>query len=131
MEYSVEKLIPGVLIRVEFRIGFKMQPRINLFFQQVLKDLVENKEIQLDSNYPSLKKHHIPADFRFIIIRRIQNYDYDFNMFDQFVMDNYTMLARMGVTDVKSYGLDTSNVFIEMVPLMMETSRKPVLTRLH
>ena len=131
LEYSVEKLIPGVLIRVEFRIGFKMQPRINLFFLQVLKDLVHSRELNLESSYPSLKKYHIPADFRFIIIRRVQNYDYDFRMFDQFIMDNYTMLAQLGVSDVKAYGLDTSNVLIEKVPLMLESSRRPELIRLH
>jgi KUP system potassium uptake protein len=131
MEYSVEKLIPGNLIRIEFRLGFKKQPRINLYFMEVLKDMVERLELNLDSNYPSLKKFHIPADFRFIIIKRVQNYDFDFPPFDQFIMDNYTLLAHLGVTDVRAYGLDTSNVTIEKVPLMKEDSKKPVLVRLH
>lgn len=131
MEYSVEKLIPGTLIRIEFRVGFKKQPRINLYFMEVLKDMVERKELDLDSNYPSLRKFHIPADFRFILIKRVQNYDFDFPPFDQFIMDNYSLLAHMGVTDVRAYGLDTSNVMIEKVPLTKEDSKKPVLVRLH
>jgi KUP system potassium uptake protein len=131
LEYSVEKLIPDTLIRIEFRLGFKKQPRINLYFMEVLKDMVERKELNLDSNYPSLKKFHIPADFRFIIIKRVQNYDFDFHPFDQFIMDNYSLLAHLGVTDVRAYGLDTSNVTIEKVPLMKEDSKKPVLVRLH
>ncbi|NVO21429.1 MAG: KUP/HAK/KT family potassium transporter [Bacteroidetes bacterium] len=131
MEYSVEKLIPGVLMRIEFRIGFKKQPRINLFFMQVLKDLVDNKELSLESNYPSLKQFHFPADFRFILIKRVQNYDFDFPVFDQFIMDNYSILSNLGVTDVRAYGLDTSNVMIEKVPLMMDDTQKPILHRLH
>lgn len=131
MEYSVENMIPGVLKRVEFRLGFKVQPRINLYFMQVIKDLVEKNELSLDSNYESLKKFHIPADFRFIIIKRIQNYDFDFPVFDQFIMDNYALLAKIGLTDVRAYGLDTSNVIIEMVPLMMEDNQKPVLKRIQ
>ena len=55
----------------------------------------------------------------------------DFRMFDQLIMDNYTMLAQLGVSDVKAYGLDTSNVLIEKVPLMLESSRRPELIRLH
>jgi KUP system potassium uptake protein len=131
LEYSVEKLIPGVLMRIEFRIGFKKQPRINLFFMQVIKDLVEKKELNLDSNYPSLRKFHIPADFRFILIKRIQNYDFDFPVFDQFVMDIYALLAKIGLSDLRAYGLDTSNVMIEMVPLMMDDPERPMLKRIQ
>ena len=97
----------------------------------VLRDLVDNHELNLESNYPSLKKFHIPADFRFIIIKRVQNYDFDFPVFDQFIMDNYSILSHLGVTDVRAYGLDTSNVMIEKVPLTLEDSQRPILHRLH
>lgn len=129
MEYSVEKLIPGILVRVEFRLGFKVQPRINLFFKHVLEELVANHEIDLESGYPSLRMHHIPADFHYIIIRRIQNYDFDFPAFEQFVMDVYRWLTRMSTTDIRAYGLDTSNVTEEKVPFVIETGKRNILNR--
>lgn len=129
MDYSIEKLIPGTLIRVEFRLGFKVEPRINLFFKHVLEELVSNKEINLESGYPSLKKHHIPADFHFIIIRRIQNYDFDFPAFEQFVMDTYSWLTKMSTSDIRAYGLDTSNVVEERVPFVIETGKRNILKR--
>jgi len=129
MQYSIEKLIPGILIRVEFRLGFKVEPRINLFFKHVLEEMVTNKEINLESGYPSLKKHHIPADFHFIIIRRIQNYDFDFPAFEQFVMDTYRWLTKMSTSDIRAYGLDTSNVVEERVPFVVETGKLNVLKR--
>jgi KUP system potassium uptake protein len=129
MEYSVDKLIPGVLMRVEFRLGFKVQPRINLFFKHVLEELVASKEINLESGYPSLRKHHIPADFHYIIIRRIQNYDFDFPAFEQFVMDTYRWLTKMSTSDIRAYGLDTSNVIEEKVPFVIETGKRNILKR--
>jgi KUP system potassium uptake protein len=129
LEYSVDKIIPGVLIRVEFRLGFKVQPRINLFFKHVLEELVGDKEINLESGYPSLRKHHIPADFHYIIIRRIQNYDFDFPAFEQFVMDFYRWLTRMSTSDIRAYGLDTSNVVEEKVPFVVETGKRNILKR--
>ncbi len=81
MEYSVEQLIPDELIRIEFRIGFKVQPRINLFFRKVLDDMVKQGEINITSSFSSLYKHNVMADFQFILIRRIQNYDFDFPPF--------------------------------------------------
>ena len=129
MEYSVDKIIPGVLMRVEFRLGFKVQPRINLFFKHVLEELVANKEINLESGYPSLRKHHIPADFHYIIIRRIQNYDFDFPAFEQFIMDAYRWLTKMSTSDIRAYGLDTSNVIEEKVPFVVETGKRNILKR--
>jgi len=130
-EYSVEEIIPGVLIRVEFRLGFKVQPRINLYFKQILKDLEQSKEINLESAFPALYKHHIPADFYYIIIRRIQNYDFDFPPFKQFILDVFLWLAKISTSDVRTYGLDTSNVLEEKVPYVMDTGKKETLKRIR
>jgi KUP system potassium uptake protein len=115
-EYKIVELIPETLVRIDFRLGFKVQPRVNLYFKQVIDDIIKNKEIDLISKYPSLRKHKIQADFRFVIIDRIQNYDFDFAPFEQFIMDFYTIIKKLGISEVKAYGLDTSNVMIEKVP---------------
>ena len=130
LEYHVEKLIPGVLTRVEFRIGFKVDPRINLYFRQVLDELVRNGELNPISNYESLRAHEIPADFRFILINRIQNYDFDFRSFNQFIMDTYSLLKGLGISDVKAYGLDTSSVLVEKVPLNVALAHDDHLKRI-
>lgn len=131
LEYSVEKIIPGILIRVEFRLGFKVQPRINLYFKHILQELVHGKEINLESEFPALNKHHIPADFYYVIIRRIQNYDFDFPPFKQFMLDVFLWLAKISTSDIRTYGLDTSNVMEEKVPYVMETGKKAALKRIH
>jgi len=130
-EYSVEEIVPGVLIRVEFRLGFKVQPRINLYFKQILKDLEQSKEINLESAFPALHKHHIQADFFYVIIRRIQNYDFDFPPFKQFILDVFLWLAKISTSDIRTYGIDTSNVMEEKVPYVMETGKKDILKRIH
>ena len=131
LEYSVEKIIPDVLIRVEFRLGFKVQPRINLYFKHILKELVHANEVNLESEYPALYKHHIPADFFYVIIRRIQNYDFDFPPFKQFILNVFLWLAKISTSDVRTYGLDTSNVLEEKVPYVMETGKKGILKRIR
>lgn len=130
-EYSVDKIIPGTLIRVEFRLGYKVQPRINLYFKHVLQNLLKEKEISMESVYPSMKMHKIPADFYYIIIRRIQNYDFDFPPFQQFIMDVYTWLTKISLSDVRAYGLDTSNILEEKVPFVLDVNKPDGLKRIH
>jgi KUP system potassium uptake protein len=117
LEYRITHLIPDVLIKIDFKIGFKVQPRINLFFRQIVEDMAKNKEIDLLSRYESLRQFDITGDFKFVVIDRIQNYDFDFKAGDQFIMDIYDILKRFGITEVKALGLDTSNVTVETVPL--------------
>jgi len=127
-EYRVTKLIPDVLTKIDFNIGFKVQPRLNLYFRQVIDDMIIKKEFELTSNYASLKKHNIPGDFRFVLIDRVQNYDFDFPPFDQFIMNIYNVMKRIGISDVRYLGLDSSNMIVEKVPLesdeMINRSKK-------
>jgi KUP system potassium uptake protein len=118
--YKVENIIPDVLTKIDFVVGFKVQPRLNLFFRQVTDDLIKNQEIDVSSPYKSLKKHHIPSDFRFVLIDRIQNYDFDFPPFDQFIMNFYNIIKRFGISDVRAFGLDSGNTVVEKVPLESE-----------
>jgi KUP system potassium uptake protein len=131
LEYAVDNIIRDVLIRVEFRLGFKVQPRINLYFKHVLEELVHSKEINLESEYPALQKHRIPADFYYVIIRRIQNYDFDFPPFKQFMLNVFLWLAKISTSDIRTYGLDTSNVMEEKVPYVMETGKMHSLHRIR
>ncbi|NCA75589.1 MAG: potassium transporter Kup [Alphaproteobacteria bacterium] len=129
LEYKVTQMIEGILIKVDFKIGFKVQPRINLFFRQVLEELSHNSEIDMVSHYKSLRKHHVTADFRFIVIDRIQNYDFDFPPREQFIMDLYAIFKKFGISEVRSLGLDTSNVMVETVPLYIDKDIPILMTR--
>ena len=131
MQYKVETLIPDTLMRVDLKLGFRVQPRVNLYFKQIILELVKNQEVDIVSRYESLRKHHIPGDFKFVIIDRIQNYDFDFRPFEQFIMDVYAVLKNIGIADVKAYGLDTSNVFIETVPLQLDEDNPSQLRRIY
>ena len=74
-EYSVNHIIPNDIIRVEFRLGFRVQPRINLMFRQVVKDLVANKEVNITSRYESLERNNVVGDFQFIVMEKYLSND--------------------------------------------------------
>ena len=131
MEYSVDHLIPGTLIRIEFRLGFKVQPRINLMFNEALREMSFNGEIDLLSKYPSLRKYDIGADFKYIIISRVRNFDYRFSGREQLILDNYTVLSKMALSNVNVYGLDSSNVTVEKVPLVILSYDDHLLKRTY
>ena len=131
MSYKVVDLIPETLIRIDFKIGFKVPTKINLYFRRVVEELVANKEVDITSRYPSLKKYCIAGDFRFILTDRVQGYDFDFNIYNQFIMDSYDVMKNIGMSEEESYGLDTSNVVTEKIPLIINKGFDFKLNRIN
>jgi KUP system potassium uptake protein len=118
--YEVTQIIPGTLVRVDFRLGFKIEPRINLYFKEVLKDMVASGEIKLNSSYESLKKHHFPPDFLFVNLDRIMTQDYQLSPWETIIMGLHALTRKLSINDVKALGLDSSCVIEEKVPISIE-----------
>ncbi len=118
--YELNQIIPGTLIRIDFHLGFKIEPRINLFFKEVLKDMEANGEIKLCSSYDSLKKHHFPGDFIFVNLDRVMTRDYKLSPWESMIMGIHSFTRLFSINDVKSLGLDSSSVIEEKVPISME-----------
>jgi KUP system potassium uptake protein len=119
-EYHVTQIIPGILTRIDFHIGFKVEPRINLYFREVLDALTRNGEVSLDSGYESLKKYHVPSDFRFILIERIIPRDITLPTRENMTMSLHTLLSRLSITDLISLQLDSTNTVTEQVPIIID-----------
>lgn len=119
-EYKVTHIIPGVLIRVDFHIGFKVDPQINLHFMQVVADLVRSGEIELESGFDSLRKHGFPSDFKFVILERIMLPDFKLSNIENIILTIRALVRRISISDVKALQLDSSNTIIEQVPVILE-----------
>lgn len=118
-EYEVTHLIPNKAIRVDFSLGFRVEPRINLLFRRVVEDLTASGEIDLASNYPSLRRFEIPGDFRFVVLEKALTYDTELPFLLRLVMLGYRFLKQFAISEVQSFGLDTSSVIVEKVPLFI------------
>ncbi len=116
-EYEVTGLIPGVATRIDFRLGFRIEPQVNLLFRQVLEDLAKSGEYSQESGYPSLKKFNIKGDCRYVIIDRILTQEHEFNLKERLIMLISNLFAFFAIPDPKSYHLDASNIVVEKVPL--------------
>ena len=130
-EYVVHHMIPGVLIKVDFRLGFKIERKINLYFREVIDDLVKSGEISMVSQYDSLKGHSIPADFLYVNLDRILISDYKLPPLKIFIMGLHNFVRRLSINDVKALGLDSSNVIEEKVPIVIEQEIKKRIVRVN
>lgn len=130
-EYSVEHIIPNDIIRVEFRLGFRMEQRINLMFRKVVEELVNNKEVNITSRYESLEKNNVVGDFQFIVLEKYLSQDNELPFFERVVMKLYFWLKEISLGEERGFGLDPSNVTIEKFPLIVAPVSKLNLKRVY
>jgi KUP system potassium uptake protein len=118
-EYKVEHIIPNDIIRIDIKLGFKVQPRINLMFRKVVEDLVENKEVNIYSRYESLERSNTVGDFQFIVMEKYLSQDNELPFWERVVMKFYFWLKEISLSEEKGFGLDVSNVTVEKFPLIV------------
>lgn len=130
-EYTVEHIIPNDIIRVEFRLGFRMAPRLNLMFKKVVEDLVANREVNILSRYESQQKNNMVGDFQFVVMEKFLSLDNELPFFEEIVMKLYFYLKELSVSEERSFGLEQSNVLVEKFPLVVAPVSKLKLKRVY
>jgi KUP system potassium uptake protein len=119
MEYKVEHIIPNDIIRIDFRLGFRVEPRINLLFRKVVEDLVANKEVNIVSRYESLERGKVTGDFSFVVMEKYLSQDNDLPINERLIMKFHFWLKEASLSEERGFGLDASTVVIEKFPLIV------------
>lgn len=130
-EYSVDHIQKDHVIRVEFRVGFRVPQRINLMFRKVVQDLVTNKEVNITSRYESLERNNVAGDFQFIVMEKYLSQDNDLPVLEHLIMMFYFWLKEVSLSEERGFGLDISNVTVEKYPLIIAPVSNLNLKRIY
>ncbi|MFN0204243.1 MAG: KUP/HAK/KT family potassium transporter [Bacteroidia bacterium] len=128
-EYSVDTLIPEKMFFVSLIFGFKVQHKVNALFRKVVDEMIQAGEIDKESHYPSLRKHHIPADFKFILLNTRVSVDQEVSPFNQFIIRAYRVIKKYSLSQEEEFGLESTNVEVERIPITLALPQQVSLPR--
>lgn len=129
LDYQVTELVDDKVIKIILNIGFRVQPRTELYFTQIIDDLIRNKELNLHlKNYGSTA-YNPSIDFKFIIMDKYLSVDNEFGLKEGLILNTYFFLKKYGQTDQEAFGLDKSDVLIEQLPLLYQPVKPQLLIR--
>jgi len=120
-KYSVDEILPGTIYKINFLLGFKVDRRINDYFNMVLKDLMADGTIPSRSSHPSLRAHNVPPDLKYVIIDNTYINDILLTVKQKITLNIYNFFKYIGSDDFKSWGVTSHNVVVESAPLTEET----------
>lgn len=131
MEYKVTTLAPDDVYKIVFRLGFRVEQRMNLFLRKVIIRMVEDGEVNIQTRYHTSHDEVLTGDFRFVIIQEFLSHENDLPLFEQIVLNIYLAVKSLTASPQNWFGLDSDSVVIEKAPLVIRPVRKLNLKRIQ
>lgn len=128
-EYTVEELENDLVIKVNIRLGFRVQPRVHNFFRYIVDEMVERGELDLKAKPEPYAKYNDEHDFKFVVLEKFLSADNELNVRDSFITNAYMALKRVSLSDIDAWGLEESDTVLEKVPLVVNPAKRVTLKR--
>jgi len=129
LNYEVIELLDDKVIKVVLNVGFRVQPKVELYFKKIVQDLVENKELNLHIRPDGSTKYNCEPDYKFVILEKFLSVENEFAVKEGLMLNTYYLLKHLSQSDAKAFGLDKSDVAIEKVPIVYQPISKLTLER--
>lgn len=129
LSYNVSELVDDKLIKINIKVGFRIQPRTELYFKKIVQDLVAKKELNLHNRPDGSTKYNNDPDFKFVVLDKYLSVENEFPVREGVLLKAYFYLKHLGQSDEKAFGLDKSDVVVEQVPLVYQPVANVVLKR--
>ncbi len=129
LTYDVSELVHDKVIKININIGFRIQPRTELYFKKIIQELAKENELNLHIRPDGSTKYNTSPDFKFIIIEKFLSVENEFTLKEGLLLNSYFLLKRLGLSDERAFGLDKSDVVVEQIPLVYQPANHIELIR--
>jgi KUP system potassium uptake protein len=131
MNYDVSELVDDKVIKVNINLGFRIQPKTEIYFKKIVQELVAKQELNLHIRPDGSTKYNAEPDFKFVVIEKFLSIENEFALRDGLLLRGYFQLKHLGQSDEKAFGLEKSDVIVEAVPMIVSPINKLELVRTY
>ena len=118
MTYELETYGTDCIFRIRLNLGFKCPTRINVYLRQIVQDMQKRGELPDQNKKYSIYGQSNVGTFKFCIIHKSVTPKTELSSTDEFILNTKYSIRKMAGSKVKWYGLDTSSLILENVPLI-------------
>ena len=118
-QYEVETFGTDYIFRVNLHLGYKVRPSVNIYLRQVVSDLLASGELPKQHRQHSIYGPSDVGSFKFCLIRKMMPQEGDIDEVDNLLIRSKYAIRRIVGNPFQWFGLETSNILIEYVPLFL------------
>ena len=115
--YHLETYGTDYIFRVRLELGFKNDQFLNAYLRQIVGDLLDSGELPPQEKPFSIYGPSSVGTFKFGFIRRSVASGTELTRFEEFILTAKYRIRELIGSQIHWYGLDTSPLIIESVPL--------------
>ncbi len=130
LKYELVEIESKKIFKIIFHIGFRIQPKTELYIKRIINDLYQEGELELKYLQPSLKKYNQDPDMKFILLQKFPSIASSFTLREAFILKIYTLIKEIEYSIPKSFGLEKNDVITEQVPLYLHSKNNINLERI-
>ena len=118
MTYELDRYGTDCIFRIRINLGFKCSQRINVYLRQIVQDLQKRGELPDQDKKYSIYGKSTVGTFKFCMIRKSVTTKTELSALDEFILNAKYSIRRIAGSKERWYGLDTSSLILENVPLI-------------
>ena len=118
LNYELETYGTDCIFRIRLNLGFKCSQRVNVYLRQIVQDLQKRGELPSQDKKYSIYGASTVGTFKFCIIQKSVTTKTELSSLDEMVLNTKYSIRKMAGSKEKWYGLDTSSLILENVPLL-------------
>jgi KUP system potassium uptake protein len=128
-EYTVENFGTSFIVKIQLKLGFRIEQNLNVFLRQISSDLMRKNEIEPQANIYSITPNRKLGDFRYIFIQETLSQESSLSGWDAEMLKIKFFIQKFTASPTEWFGLDSSDVYIEKVPMFYNQSKCILLKR--
>ena len=118
MNYELERYGTDCIFRIRINLGFKCSPRVNEYLRQIVQDMQKRGELPVQDKKYSIYGKSTVGTFKFCVIHKTVTTKTELSDLDEFILNAKYSIRRLAGSKERWYGLDTSSLIMENVPLI-------------
>ena len=118
LNYELETFGTDCIFRIRLNLGFKRSPRVNVYLRQIVQDLQQRGELPPQDKKYSIYGKSTVGTFKFCIIHKSVTTKTELTNLDELLLNLKYSIRHAAGSREKWYGLDTSSLIVENVPLI-------------
>ena len=130
-EYTVNTFGTDYMVKVQLKLGFRVNQKLNVFLRQIVCELINNGDIKVQNRkYTTLPNRNV-GDFRFILINECLSSESKLESWNSMIIRAKLFIKKFTVSPAKWFGLESSEIEVENVPLILGSTEHTTLKRVY
>lgn len=122
LDYEVSRNIDNKIFVITLNLGFRIQPKTELYFKRIIIDLIEDSKLNESMLFAGSTKYNPSIDYKFIIIERFLSVQNEFALKEGLILKAYFLMKKYSEKDRDTYGLDKDSILTEQTPMLLHQS---------